>query len=62
MDGCTAAKHEALKTDSVAWASLKLIGYQRFDFGEGEPEESYEVRNCTCHSTLYLLIEGKRAA
>lgn len=46
--------HEAAKHDEKIWASFCLLGIQVFDDPD-EPEavtERYELRNCSCGSTL----------
>jgi hypothetical protein len=54
--------HEAAKLSPSLWASLLYIGVQRFDAyidqdGRIVPAEAYELRNCTCGSTLALLVD-----
>lgn len=40
----------------VAWKNLVLVGYQRFEETDHEPEMLLELRNCKCGSTLMISI------
>lgn len=53
---CTTASHEALK-HSPAWITLPLIGLQVIEAYGEEPEERYQLRNCSCGSTLCKRVE-----
>jgi hypothetical protein len=50
---CDVEVHELLKLDDAAWSALELLGYQSWPADGYEPEERFEVRNCSCGSTLY---------
>ncbi len=48
MSACAKEVHEAMKRDPKVWASLKLVGIQRFL--PGEPV--MVLKNCSCGSTI----------
>lgn len=57
IDVCQPAVHEAIKTDDAVWSRLRFIGFQELPAeSASEPAESFEVRNCACHSTLYRKV------
>ncbi len=58
MNKCTNESHRALKLDPVQWQSLQFIGYQRMPAVDDLPEETLELRNCACGSTLCVEIKG----
>jgi hypothetical protein len=58
---CSAESHDAVKSDLAAFRALTFVGAQTIDFGPDEGLESYEVRNCTCHSTLYRRCSQQEA-
>ena len=49
--------HSELKNDKVLWNSLQLIGQQITEADEYGPREVLELRNCTCGSTLAVVIK-----
>lgn len=49
--------HEALKRDAAAWSRLAYVGMQRVPADEYGPAEAYELRDCSCGSTLAIQIE-----
>lgn len=51
LSRCT-LDHAALTRDDAAWAALKLVGRQYVEADETGPEETLELRDCTCDSTL----------
>ncbi len=53
---CSVEVHEALKRDESAWRRLSYVGVQHVPADEHYEAEDYELRNCTCGSTLYRLI------
>lgn len=41
-----------MKRDDAAWSKLQWIGLQVIEAYGDEPEERFELRNCSCGSTL----------
>lgn len=54
---CNSDVHEAIKANPTKWNQLEFKGNQFVPECGDEPAETYEVRNCTCGSTLYKLKE-----
>lgn len=50
--------HEALKRDDAAWSQLAYVGVQKMP----GTDERWEVRNCSCRSTLYRAIDAAKEA
>lgn len=51
---CTIAEHNAMKSDAV-WPTLEHIGFQQTETDEGDVAW-LELRNCSCGSTLAVLV------
>lgn len=43
--------------DLPAWKTLELVGHQHCPADEFGPEETVEMRNCPCGTTLGVLLE-----
>lgn len=63
MNGCT-VDHQGIKLDPCRWGQLALCGYTHLEASDEEPEETHELRNCACGTTLVIVVptEQRRAA
>jgi hypothetical protein len=48
--------HEALKADPVRWSALPVAGKDGLQIVDDEL--TLELRNCTCGSTLAIVLKG----
>jgi hypothetical protein len=53
---CTAAVHDAIRSDDRAWNRLAFLKVLNVD--DETPDEVFEVRNCICGSTLYRQVRS----
>jgi hypothetical protein len=52
---CTIESHAEIKRNRERFAQLTLIGYQKTTDDDDAPA-ALELRNCTCGSTLCVLV------
>lgn len=52
---CTIESHTEIKRDRERFAQLVLVGYQP-TFTDDDAPAALELRNCTCGSTLCVLV------